>query len=152
VARIGGYARRFWQGSHDHRGTEEKPGRVVTLIEMQHALCTGMAYRLHEAVLSETFRHLDDREKNGYARETECFSFDNGNSVSGLVYIATEDNFAYMGEASPEQLAEIIATSRGRSGSNSEYLFQLASALRRFNVDEPHVFDLETRVRTLLEH
>lgn len=144
-AAIGGWSRRFWQGSHDHRGTETAPGRVVTLVPDADALCHGMAY----LVTPEEFAHLDHREKNGYLRLATDIGFDDGSSVEGLVYIATQENAAFLGPATELEIARQIAGARGPSGPNSEYLLQLAQALRELGKPDPHVFAIERHLAAL---
>jgi cation transport protein ChaC len=138
-ATIVGWQRRFWQGSHDHRGTPESPGRVVTLIAKPGVACKGMAYRVSPSV----FEHLDVREKNGYLRFTTTLIFENGRHDQGLVYIATEQNEAYLGSAPEAEIIRQIAQASGPSGPNSEYLLRLASALRQLGAECPHTFALE---------
>ncbi|PXX98608.1 gamma-glutamylcyclotransferase [Halomonas sp. LBP4] len=145
-AHIHGWVRRFWQGSHDHRGTPEAPGRVATLVREPGAICHGMAYRIAPEVL----RPLDVREKNGYLREVIRLHFDDGQgegeNAEGLVYLATEDNAAFLGEAPLDAIAEQIAMAHGPSGPNRDYLLNLAQALRDLGVDDPHVFALARRL------
>lgn len=138
-ASIGGWQRRFWQGSHDHRGTPQAPGRVVTLIAAADTICVGMAYLIEP----ETFGPLDIREKNGYLRLATEFTLDDGRHVEGLVYIATADNAAFLGPASERDIARHIAHSHGPSGPNRDYLIGLADALRTLRADDPHVFEIE---------
>jgi glutathione-specific gamma-glutamylcyclotransferase len=138
-ASIANWARRFWQGSHDHRGTPEAPGRVVTLVPEPGAVCDGMAYLITPAV----FAHLDYREKNGYLRFASEIRFDDGATAEGLVYIATADNAAFLGEDSEQAIAQQIAASAGPSGPNRDYLVALALALREMGKHDPHVFTIE---------
>jgi cation transport protein ChaC len=138
-ASIADWTRRFWQGSYDHRGTEAAPGRVVTLVPEPGAVCHGMAY----LVTPEEFAHLDHREKNGYLRLATDIVFDGGGRTLGLVYIATHENAAFLGPAPEREIARQIAASRGPSGPNSDYLLQLAQALRELGQDDPHVFEIE---------
>jgi cation transport protein ChaC len=142
-ASIEGWARRFWQGSHDHRGTPDAPGRVVTLVEQPGARCKGMAYR----VSPDVFEHLDVREKNGYLRFTTPMTFADGTVEEGLVYIATEDNAAFLGPAPAADIARQIAGSVGPSGPNRDYLLNLAEALRALGDHDSHVFEIETHLR-----
>ncbi|MGH8146515.1 MAG: gamma-glutamylcyclotransferase [Rhodanobacteraceae bacterium] len=140
---IRGWSRRFWQGSHDHRGTPEHPGRVVTLVPDDGAVCVGMAYRVAPA----TFAQLDFREKNGYMRVATTLDFGGGNSTEGLVYIAASDNAAWLGPASDAEIARHIAVSVGPSGANSDYVFSLAEALRELGAVDAHVFAVEAHLR-----
>ncbi|MEC5159386.1 MULTISPECIES: gamma-glutamylcyclotransferase [unclassified Janthinobacterium] len=144
-ASIANWTRRFWQGSHDHRGTEAAPGRVATIVPADGAVCHGMAY----LVAPEVFVHLDYREKNGYLRLTTAIAFEEGGQVEGLVYIATDDNEAFLGAASELDIAHHIARSSGPSGPNSEYLIHLAMALRELGKDDPHVFAIEEHLAQL---
>jgi cation transport protein ChaC len=145
---IYGWKRRFWQGSHDHRGTPEAPGRVLTLIEAPDERCVGMAYQ----VTPDTFEHLDHREKNGYLRVfTELHWLDEPDQntqspTTGLVYLASADNEAYLGPDSDEAIAAHIARSQGPSGPNSEYLLNLAQALRDMDEYDEHVFAIEQQL------
>lgn len=138
-ASICGWTRKFWQGSHDHRGTPQSPGRVATLIPAADQVCDGMAYLITPAV----FDHLDHREKNGYLRVLTELRFDDGRCASGLVYIADADNAAYLGPASEQAIAQQIANASGPSGSNRAYLLQLADALRAQGSIDLHVFAIE---------
>ena len=145
-ARIRGWVRRFWQGSHDHRGTPEAPGRVLTLIEKPGALCQGMAYRITPAV----FEPLDVREKNGYLRLAATLEFDDGGQAAGLVYIAGPDNAAYVGSEPDADIAARIAVSRGPSGRNRDYVLDLAAALRELGYGDDHVFSVERHLLRLM--
>lgn len=138
-ASISNWTRRFWQGSHDHRGTESAPGRVATLVPQPGAVCAGMAY----LITPEVFAHLDHREKNGYLRLATAIDFDDGSSEIGLVYIATAGNAAFLGEATEFDIARQIAASHGPSGANRDYLIELAHALRALGRDDAHVFEIE---------
>jgi cation transport protein ChaC len=141
VASISGWTRRFWQGSHDHRGTPESPGRVVTLIPSSGVVCKGVAYRVEHSV----FEHLDHREKNGYERHSTNILLTNSDKrVDGTLYVAETGNPAFLGPAPMEELARHIAGSQGPSGSNRDYVLQLAQALRELGDYDPHVLALES--------
>jgi cation transport protein ChaC len=144
-ASIRGWSRRFWQGSHDHRGTPENPGRVVTLIEQAEAVCGGMAFRVEAPV----FAQLDEREKNGYLRVATEMTFDDGSSATGVTYLATADNAAYLGEASELDIARHICRCEGPSGANSDYLLELAVSLRKLGLHDEHVFKIESYIREI---
>lgn len=146
-ASIEGWTRRFWQGSHDHRGTPDSPGLVVTLIPDADALCTGIAYR----VTPDVFSHLDVREKNGYLRLPITMTLTDDTRVDGLVYIATSDNPAFEGPADNSAIAERIVHCSGPSGPNSHYALRLARALRDMDVADEHVFAVERQILSRIE-
>ena len=118
---------------------------MLTLVESPGTVCAGMAYRVAPAV----FDHLDVREKNGYLRFATPMTFADGGHEEGLVYIANEDNAAFLGPAPEDEIARHIHASHGPSGANRDYLLHLAEALRELGAEDEHVFGLERRLLAL---
>lgn len=144
VARLTGFARRFWQPSPDHRGTPEAPGRVVTLIADPKASVLGIAYRLCEGSSEQVLEELDRRERAGYSRRelsVELVDAPAGR-VRAFVYSA---DYGRLGHAEPSnaEIAAIVRAARGPSGDNASYVRRLAAALRELGDTDAHVFEIE---------
>ena len=146
---IEGFARRFWQGSTDHRGRPGAPGRVVTLIEEAGALCWGTAYRLEPEVAEGVLADLDERERGGYERREVRLRLPDRDpdEAPGLLYLAGAHNPNYLGEAPLAAIAAQVRDAAGPSGPNLEYVLRLAAALREMGAEDPHVFALEALLR-----
>lgn len=159
VGFIKGYRRVFYQGSTDHRGTPEYPGRTVTLEPAKGEVCWGIAYKVSHKEDEETaLMHLEVREKQYDKKAYLDFFTDltaSTPAVSGvMVYIASPDkklNKNYLGPASLEELARQIINAEGPSGPNRDYLFHLEKALAELGCDDRHVTDLANEVRRILQ-
>lgn len=148
VGFVRGYKRRFWHGDNFHRGSDELPGRVVTLIEDDDESTWGVAFEVTGAQVEESLKYLDVRETvcGGYLTKMVEFQPQGGGGpVQALVYIATADNPLYLGPASPHAIGAQIAVCSGNTGHNLEYLLRLAAFMRSScpAVDDQHLFAVE---------
>lgn len=126
----------------------------MTLIpsDDERAIVYGVAYKIPKDKQKEVIEHLDYREKNGYERCSVPF-YPLGREEGGddsmeniVIYVATKDNVSYAGHKNDlNEIANQIFEAHGPSGSNREYLYRLADAMRQLfphHYDE-HLFELE---------
>jgi len=146
VGRIGGWRRRFWQGSPDHRGQPHAPGRVVTLEEDPVAICWGVAYRVAEDHWDAVVAGLDFRESGGFERHEVNVALrePDGTRVRALTYVAGPANPNFLGPAPFEEMLAQMRAARGMSGPNTEYVVRLAESLRAIDAPDPEVERLAT--------
>lgn len=141
----------------------------------------GVAYKISPQNIDKVVKHLDYREKGGYERKSVLFypsysikntapysltnnTFPNDlknkkllSSVSEnmpfyiTIYIGGEDNPNYAGVEDIYTIAKQILVSHGPSGTNTEYLYNLASAMRVIapGINDEHLYTLETTVKML---
>jgi cation transport regulator ChaC len=131
----------------------------------------GVAYEITKDDEEFVIKQLDIREKDGYEKVTVKFypsDPENNKLITNVhscslssprshepfelvIYVGTEDNEYFAGDADIESIAQQIVGSVGPSGTNTEYLYKLASAMRLLapGVQDEHLFTLEEAVRRL---
>ncbi len=141
VAFLPHWKRRFWQGSPDHRGLPEAPGRVVTLVPAEGESCGGCAYRIDPASADEVLAGLDAREQAGFDRlhRSVLDAPAGAPFAEALVYVAGAANPHFLGPLEEQEIAAWIRRSRGPSGPNSEYVLHLQAALGELGIVDEHV-------------
>ena len=150
AARLPGYVRRYWQGSHDHRGTEDSPGRVVTLIAEDEGYCDGAAYLIAGEHCETVLHKLDYREKNGYERREVKILLSTDERLpkrphetcqptSAITYLAPVGNHAFLGPAPMQEILAQVRQSVGPSGKNLDYALRLAESVRALGGVDAHV-------------
>lgn len=124
--------------------TEEDENRVY-----------GIAYKIADHQRHEVIEHLDFREKNGYERHIVTFYPENDEIIDGdstshirniIIYVATKENKSYAGHQNDmNDIANQIFEAHGPSGSNCEYVYRLADAMRQQfpQHHDDHLFELE---------
>jgi len=134
-----GWSRRFWQGSHDHRGTVDFPGRVLTLVPDTDEQCEGRVFAVSHSDVEQVLKDLDFREKNGYERQELTVRTKALGEITAMTYIAAPSNVAWLGDASDIEIAEQIQHARGPSGDNADYVLALHDALLEQGIHDKHV-------------
>ncbi|CAL5027201.1 unnamed protein product [Urochloa decumbens] len=110
------YRRVFYQGSTDHRGTPQFPGRTVTLEHQPGATCWGVAYRISsEEDKQIALEYLEVREKQYDEKIYVDLYTDSSPKIPAvenvMVYLATtnkERNPNYLGPAPLEEIARYL--------------------------------------------
>jgi cation transport regulator ChaC len=112
----------------------------------------GAAYHIPAAKVPEVREYLYIREINGYSIQfTPFVPADASKPINTLVYIGLPSNPQFLGPQDPDALARHILKSRGPSGENREYLFQLEEALNGLGDGsrDTHISDLVRRCREI---
>jgi len=99
-AMLRGYSRRFYQGNTTYRGSEDLPGRVVTLVEDEKSHTYGLIFKVTgKRQVFDALEHLYEREiENGYTFQivnVECV--ETGEVTQALTVIAFDQNAWYLG-------------------------------------------------------
>ncbi|KAI0311119.1 ChaC-like protein, partial [Amylostereum chailletii] len=162
-----GYVRRFAQKSHDHRGTPESPGRVVTLVHQEdwegfsgsdpfphEDVVWGVAHTIDPVYAAEVRDYLDSEtaHQDGYTMEqVAVYGVVDGEErvliPDAICYVGRNDNPSFIGSEPLDDLARTIWTSAGPSGPNKEYLYNLSAAVRALAPEshDSHLYALEVR-------
>ena len=153
IARLPGYARSFCMRSIHHRGTEEDPGLVLALDEVDGAHCQGLALRVAEGQEDPTLSYLREREliSSAYLEKMLDVCLIDGRKVTAVTYVIDPAHVQYCGGLPMEEQAQIIAHAVGGRGPNHEYLFNTAEHLHTLGVADDDLDWLATRVRALID-
>lgn len=125
----------------------------MTLVKDAEESTWGVAFKVKGSEAYGTISYLNGREQGYSTEEVTFYPTDRDmDPITVLVYIATEKSSCYLGPASDEAIAKQVVKAKGFSGTNTEYVLNLASSMREIapHIKDNHLYSLEAKVKELL--
>jgi len=149
-ARLHGYRRSLCISSSVYRGTEEKPGLVLGL--ERGGSCLGVAFRVQGKDQDSVMAYLRGRElvTNVYKERVVAIAFADGRRGSAVTYVADPAHEQYIGGLAVAEAASIVATASGRSGPNTDYVFNTVQHLQDMGIRDSLLESIAANVGTFV--
>ena len=137
-AKVSGYARSFCFWDDGARGSADQPGLMLMLDQGQ--VCTGLAFRVDEAVIDEETFILFRREMIIGAYEPFWVPMDTHyGQVTGLAFRANHAHPWVRPGFSLAEKARMIASASGLLGDNFSYLNETRTKLLELGMTDPYI-------------
>jgi len=129
-----GVHRRLCVYSTRYRGTPEKPGLVMGLLN--GGCCHGVAFRVLAADVEWTRAYLTEREQISkvYHEVFRPVRLRDGRMTVALCYVVDQNHRQFAGRLSAERQLEMVAESCGNTGPNRDYVCNTARSLSEIGV------------------
>jgi cation transport protein ChaC len=144
-----GRRRAFCIYSVHHRGTPERPGLVLGLVN--GGSVRGMAFGVEDRIWPEVYAYLREREQptETYVERRVHVRLDDGRKVEALTFLSDTRHPQWAGALSLEAQARLIAGATGLSGRNVDYLRDLVEHLAEAGARDSAMEALLARVEGL---
>jgi glutathione-specific gamma-glutamylcyclotransferase len=131
-----GVHRRLCVYSTRYRGTPEKPGLVVGLL--QGGCCHGLAFRVLASHVAATRVYLTEREQVSkiYHEVFRPVRLRDGRTIPALCYVVDQQHRQYAGRLSREEQLRMVEHSSGSTGPNRDYICNTAKSLDEIGVED----------------
>jgi glutathione-specific gamma-glutamylcyclotransferase len=131
-----GVHRRLCVYSTRYRGTPEKPGLVVGLL--QGGCCHGVAFRVLAENVISTRAYLTEREQVSkiYHEVFRPVRLRDGRTIAALCYVVDQQHRQYAGRLSREEQLRMVEHSSGSTGPNRDYVRNTARSLDEIGVED----------------
>ena len=118
-----------------HRGTQERPGLVLSLRDGGH--CEGLALRVAQESKQEDFKNLWLREMvTLFYRPRMCQVTTHSGIINAITFVADQKHEQYV-DFEHAKCASMIGQAFGGRGSNMDYFTNTSSHLKKLNINDP---------------
>lgn len=134
-----------------YRGTSEKPGAVLGLLDDWNATCDGFVYHVSREKWPEVEDYLEKREMHRDVYKRTMIEVAVNGAVIGKAhtFLANKNSVEFEENLNDEIIIERVAFSEGPAGTSFDYLSNVIQSLRSIGIVDHRLEHIHSKAREL---